>query len=164
MAIMNIDLPDDLHIALEADDAEPLDQLIRSGRPEIFATLRELATTFQVVNPMYRTRALYALGRLADQEVVPEIVDVLPRLDEPGRIAAIDALGRLQAAEGFDAIRSYADDPSPHVRKFVVEALARFQTPASTGTLRAMSESDPIDWVRTRAMSALSNRKHESSS
>lgn len=160
---MGLALPDDLALALDADDAEALDELIRERRPEVVIALRELATTHDDVDPVHRQRALYALGRLGDPSVVDDVVAVLPELDEPGRIAAIETLGRLPSDASAAAVRDYAGDPSPNVRKFVIQALGRLADPASTNTLRAMAQEDPVDWLRARAAKVVPQRSGETS-
>jgi HEAT repeat protein len=153
-------LSQELVVALEADEAEQLDDVIEKRRPEDFDALRKLATG-ERVEQSYRTRALYALGRWADPSVVDAIVSLLPHLEEAERIAAVEALGRLSTQEALDAIRARSRDPSPRVRKFVVEALARSADPRSAGILREIAATDPEEWVRNVARRRIDGRHHQ---
>jgi HEAT repeat protein len=147
-----------LAVALEADEAEELNKVVLARRPEDFDALVELATAADRVNRMHRRRALYALGRWGDRVVVPRILHVLPRLDEGAKIAAIDALGNLATPDGLEAIQGYASDPSPQVRKLVVQTLASFPDARSAATLQGMAQTDPEEWVRTLARRSLEDR------
>jgi HEAT repeat protein len=73
---------------------------------------------------------------------------VLPTLKESHCITALEALGRLGTQEACEAVRSFADHPSPQIRKFVVVALSRIGSPAAEERLRQMAREDPKDWVR----------------
>lgn len=155
---MKAEISSKLGKALEADEAEELNKVILARRPEDFDALVGLATASDGVDPMHRRRALYALGRWGDRAVVPLIVQVLPRLDNGAKIAAIDALANLPTPEGLTAIQVHADDPSPQVRKLVVQALAAVPDSRSAATLESMAQSDPEEWVRALAQNYLQNR------
>ena len=73
---------------------------------------------------------------------------MLPTLKESHCITALEALGRLGTQEACEAVRSFADHPSPQIRKFVVAALSRIGSPAAEERLRQMAREDPEDWVR----------------
>jgi HEAT repeat protein len=155
---MKAKISPELAIALEADEAEELNAVVLARRPQDFDALVELATGTDVVDPMHRRRALYALGRWGDRAVVPRIVSVLPALDDGAKIAAIDALGNLPTPEGLEAIQARATDPSPQVRKLVLQALAAIPDGRSGTTLKDMAETDPEEWIRTLARSHIENR------
>jgi HEAT repeat protein len=144
------DLPPELVRALESDDSGSLDEIIRARRQEHFDALQRLATS-AAASPEHRTKALYALGRWGDPRAVPDIERVLPSLEENGRIAAIDALGRLGSEDAIETIGKYRKDSSPHVRKFVVRALARIGGARSQAELRTIAADDPEEWIRTLA-------------
>lgn len=72
-----------------------------------------------------------------------------------GRIAAIDALGRLHAEQSVEAIVRFAEHPSAHVRKTVARALFRIGGARADAQLRVMAEKDPTDWVRSVARKQL---------
>jgi HEAT repeat protein len=143
-------LSPELKAALDAEESELLNRIIRAGKREHFESLRRLALD-PTAQTEYRTKALYALGRWGDPSVVPDLVRILPELEERERIAAIDALGRLGTKESLDAIAPYADDPSPQVRKFVVKALGRIGGREAESKLQAIARQDPQEWVRELA-------------
>ena len=149
------DLPQRVRRALEAFESGFLDQIIRAKRPEDFEALRSLVVTDAPGLDRYRRRAIYALGRWGNPEAADDIVRVMPRLDETGRIAALDALGRLGTESARDAIASYGEDPSSQVRKFVVRSLGRVGGPEATERLREIARTDPNGWIRELAQKAL---------
>ncbi|HEU4456567.1 MAG TPA: HEAT repeat domain-containing protein [Longimicrobium sp.] len=154
----------ELRDALKAFEIGLLDQVVARRRPEDFAALRRLLAEDGEVSPNDRQRAMYALGKWDDPSVVPEIVARLPELKESHRITAIEALGRLGTGQARAAVEAHADDPSPHVRKFVVEALSRIGDPAAEETLRRMAREDGQEWVRNlaaRRMQARAKRAPE---
>ena len=144
-------LPVRLREALEADDAEELGRLLQRRRPEDFAALRALLTPDPSVPTDHRTKALHALGVWGDPAVVPAIRQLLPHLDERGRMSAVGALGRLATPEAVAAILERVEDPSPQVRKLAVWALRRSGTPEARQKLSEVATNDPVEWVREAA-------------
>jgi hypothetical protein len=145
------ELTADLRRALEADDAEDLHALVQRKRRADFEALQTLLTTDPSVPPSHRTKALHALGKWGDPVVVPRIVELLPRLDDRGRMSALSVLGRLGTPEAVAAIIAHAEDPSPHVRKFAAVGLGKAATPAARAKLREIAARDPVEWVRVAA-------------
>jgi HEAT repeat protein len=156
---MTNELPAQLEAALRSFETGALDRVIERRRPEDFRALRWLLSRDASVKPEHRQRAIYALGRWGDASVVPEIVALLPELEESRRITAIEALGRLGTRTARDAVEEYADDRSPQVRKFVVEALGRIGDAAAETRLQQMAEQDPAAWVRDLAVRKIERRK-----
>jgi len=155
---MSDGLPAELEAALRSFEAGALDRVIERKRPEDFEALIRLLAREKRARRDYRQRAIYALGRWGDTGVVPDIVGLLPELEESHRITAIEALGRLGTRTARDAVEKYADDPSPHVRKFVVEALSRIGDAVAEKRLQRMAERDPADWVRELARRKIQDR------
>jgi HEAT repeat protein len=145
------DAVQELRDALEADDAEELNRIIRRRSREHFEILRGLLVPDRAVSPEERRKALYVLGRWGDPGVVPDIRRVLPDLGEGERIAAVAALGRLGTAAAAEAVADHAEDPSPQVRKAVVNALGRLDRPEARQVLRAIEERDRLAWIRDLA-------------
>jgi HEAT repeat protein len=142
------ELPEDLRVALDSDDAEEFGQLLRRRRPEDFQALQQLLSPDLSIPPDHRTKALYALGRWGDPSVVPVIRRLLPELDERGRISALSALGHLETSEAVAAILEHADDRSPQVRKAAAVALARSTRPDAHAKLQELAANDPVPWIR----------------
>ena len=143
-------LPGELESALKAEEAGELNEIIRRHRPEHFEILRKLATN-PTANAEHRNKALYALGRWGDLGVVSDIERIFPGLDEAGRIAALDALGRLRPSQALATVTRGSNDPSPQVRKMAIEALRRIGGPKAREQLRAIAERDPEEWIRRLA-------------
>jgi HEAT repeat protein len=154
-----VTIPDELRRALEADESGDLEQIIQERRQEHFDALLSLLSTDASVNPQHRTRALFALGRWGNPNVVSAIQRILPDLDEIGRATAVDALGRLGTPEALSAIIERAEDPSQNVRKFVARALGRINMPEARAKLTDMERGDPEGFVREAA--ARSRRRLE---
>ena len=154
-------LPKRLQIALESDCAEELNEIIRAHRKADFELLRQLLSTNSQVDPRYRTRAIYALGRWGNERAVGDILQVMPVLDERGRIAAMDSLGRLGSNQALQAIINYSDDPSSHVRKFAIHALGRFQLPEAKAKLIEIREKDPDEHLRNLASDYINRDQSE---
>jgi HEAT repeat protein len=144
------EIPPHILGALEADEPGPLEAIVRAQQPEDFEMLCRIATSNRMPAAL-RTKALHALGRWGDPRAVPDIARVLPGLDEDGRIAAIDALGRLGGGEVVEIVAVYRDDPSPRVREFVVQALLRVGGARAHAQLESISRGDPEEWVRKLA-------------
>lgn len=144
------DIPERIALALEADDSMELERVIDEAAEKDIAVLRAVVTD-SAAPTTHRTRAMFALGRWGDERSAQVIVRTLPELDERGMIAAVDALGRLGTPEALNAVVAQAGHESPHVRKFVVEALARSSDPAAQAKLDDMASSDEVEFVRSLA-------------
>jgi HEAT repeat protein len=120
--------------------------------------LRSLVTLDPSVDTKYRTRAIHILGRWEDPPSIAKIREILPSLDEAGRISAISAFGRLNVKEATEAVLENVNDPSPQVRKTAVAALAKIKTPEAKGKLKEIAERDPEQWIRSKASKYLAER------
>jgi HEAT repeat protein len=140
-----------LREALDAIESGELDALILEGDPSDLEELRSLISTDPTINPNDRTKAIYAVGRWGDTASAPRITTVLPELDEIGTITAVDTLGRLGTPEAISAVAELAQHESPHVRKFVVEALGKSSSPEAQEKLIDIEARDPAKFVRDRA-------------
>jgi len=140
-----------LRQALEAEEAGELNKLLGLRRKPDFETLRKLLSPDPDIPPDFRTKAMYALSRWGDTSVVPDIVQLLPNLNEIGRISALSALGHLGSPEATVEILKHTDDPSPQVRKAATLALSRIGTPEAAARLREIATKDPQPWIRELA-------------
>ena len=152
----------ELERALEAFEAGDLDRIIVRKRPADFRALRRLVSLDPSVDPVHRQRAIYALGRWGDASVVPEIIKTLPELKESHCATALEALGRLGTKEACAAVEGFADNPSPQIRKFVVEALNRIGGSAAEVRLGTMAKRDREGWVRDLAAKRIKARRQAS--
>ena len=141
-----------LREALESDCAHSLEPVLKNREKGDFLALQQyLSLHPSVKTKQYRAKAIYLLGRWGDPAPVNALRRILPRLDESERITAIDALGRLGTDEALTGVLAYANDSSPNIRKFVVHALARINSPTARTTLEKMSSKDSVDRVRATA-------------
>lgn len=153
-------ISDRLRRALESDCSADISQIIAEKRPEDLEQLRSLLSLDPSVDTKYRTRAIHVLGRWGDPPSVAKIHEILPRLDESGRISAVSALGRLpDSREAVEAVLESVSDPSPQVRKTAVTALGRIKVPEAKDKLREMAERDPEQWIRAKASKYLSEKR-----
>ena len=122
-----------------------------SGR-EDFEALRRLLARDGQATPDYRQRAIYALGRWGDTGVVPDIVGLLPELDESHRITAIrsarapwhtDRTVTRWRNMQMILLRTFASSSS--------KPSAASATPSPRNGFKRMAERDPADWVRDLA-------------
>ena len=148
-------LDNELRSALESDCAHDLELILERRRPEDLETLQSLLSLAPAVKPEQLTKAIVLLGRWGDTSSVAAIRNILPHLDESGRISAMDALGRLGTEEALEGVLNYVDDPSPHMRKFVAHALGSSGTPRAREALLRMAEADASEFVRKAASSHL---------
>jgi HEAT repeat protein len=140
-----------LRKALDSEESGELDAIIQDRDPSDLEELRRLVSTDPDTDPTDRTKAIYALGRWEDEPSVPRIANVLSKLDEVGTITAVDSLGRIGTPEAINAVTALADDDSPHVRKFVAEALGKSSQPEAQQKLIEMEANDPAEFVRDKA-------------
>lgn len=150
---------DRLDRALRSDCAEDLCHVIEDHTTEDFAALRKLLAKDADVEPIIRTRAIYALGRWHDTKAVADITRVLPDLDKAQLPTVIDALGRLGGANALKVILAHADDPSPDVRKFAITALGRFDSAEAQAKLADIQASDDVEYLRNMALKHLDRSK-----
>lgn len=132
--------------ALDSDCGHSLEPILADRRPEDFQALLQAVALPSKAE--YRLKALHLLGRWGEKSAVPVIERVLPELNELERCRAIDALGRLGGSEAQAAVLKHADDHSPQVRKFVVYALTRLDSPKARDTLQRIKQNDPAEFVR----------------
>lgn len=146
-----VQISNKLREALESDCGHSLEEVIDRKTPEDFRTLQNFLSMDPAIDSQQRIKALHLLGRWGDPAAVPAIVQILPELDEIGRCRAIDALGRLDSSDGLTAILEYVNDPSPNVRKFVVNALGKTSLPGAQKRLKEIENEDAEAFVRDLA-------------
>jgi HEAT repeat protein len=155
-----IEVPEELRLALEADDRDRLERVIAAGDEEDFETLQALVADGETTSS-FRRRALFALGRWPGrgQAAIATIRSSLPRLDEVERMGAINALGRIGTEQALDVVVAYVHDPAADVRRQVAKALDRIGTPRAAAALRDLAASERVDYVRDRAEELLRGKR-----
>ena len=91
------------------------------------------------------------MGLWGNPSVIPEIANALPSLDEPGQIAAIEALGKISNKEALDVLDKYTDNPSVQIRKASVVALSRIDNTGARDRLKIIADNDEEEWLRKLA-------------
>ena len=135
-----------LRASLESDCGHSLESILADHRTEDYQALMEILV--QPPKQEYRLKVIHLLGRWGEQDAVSTIEDILPTLSELERSRAIDTLGRLGGPQAEAAVLKHVDDASPQVRKFVVYALKRLNSPNSREVLQRITHNDSADFVR----------------
>lgn len=110
------------------------------------------------VDQTLKQNSIALLGRWNRPEVVPNIIALLPHLDERGLINAVDALGRLGTSEAIASVIEQSHNSSPDVRRFAAYALNRIATPPALARLQEMARVDSAEFVRGRVQDLLNQR------
>ena len=135
--------------ALNSDCGHSLDSVLEAHREEDFVRLLDIVERPTTAED--RLKALHLLALWGDRRAVGPIRRVLPGLDDIARARAVDALGRLGGPEALEAVLAHVNDPSPHVRKFVVYGLGRSGDARTNTVLKSMATNDPEEFVRALA-------------
>ena len=104
--------------------AESLERLEGIGSlPEVLEALKkgDLGT---------KVRALYALGRIGGEEVLPALVYCASRPEEDIRSVAVEVLGVLGLPGALPVLQERLKDSNPAIRAKAIAALGNFKPPA----------------------------------
>lgn len=145
---------------LRSECGHTLEEILARKSDNDYQQLKSLLVEDREVEPIHLQNAINLLGRWGNNEVIPNIVALMPQLDERGLINTIDALGHLGGAESLRAIEQYENHESADVRRFVVSALDRISTEESINKLTNMARSDPSGFVRSKARKLLDKRSN----
>ncbi|WP_084112912.1 HEAT repeat domain-containing protein [Belnapia moabensis] len=149
------DLPARVTKALNSDCAADLEEILYERRADDFVLVQGFIASERKAGFEHRARAIYLLGRWGDPAAVPTILNILPQLDDRGRIAAIDALGRFGTQEAVAAVIENSRHPSPQIRKIAVHVLGRFDSGEAKERLRETERTDSNALIRKLASKAL---------
>lgn len=144
-------MTDELLNVLESGGEIDLRRIIKRRNRTDFERLKSFIALQPSINPKYRQKSIYALGRWGDDSAAKSILDILPNLEENERITAIDSLGRLKGVEALTEIRKYIEDQSLLVRKTIVRALGRIRNEETKKELEHMRDYDPSSYIRNLA-------------
>lgn len=150
-------LSEQLALQLESQCGHTYEEIVARKSAEDFRQLRSLLKD-QKEDPDRRQSAIHLLGRFGKNEVVPDIVAAMPKLDERGLIAAVDALGQLGGKDALKALKQQAKSKSPDIRRFAVSALDRIGTKEALAEVNKMARSDQSGFVRSKARRLLKRR------
>jgi len=104
--------------------SESLERLESIGSlPEILETLKkgDLGT---------KLKALYALGRIGGEQVIPPLVYCVSRPEEDIKSVAIEVLGTLGHPKALPVLMEGLKDPNPTIQAKTIAALKNFKDPS----------------------------------
>ncbi len=155
---MSIEVADEFNISLNSGCSHSLERILDKKRPQDFNELQRIVSeTPKCKDKNKLKRAIHLLGHWGNTLAVPALRTNLNEFDESETAVVIDALGRLGTEDCLISILDYSHHASPHVRKFVVRALARIHDPRAYQKLEEIAASDPTDWVRACAKKLLND-------
>ncbi len=143
---------------LATDCGHSLEELAGKAKAEDLAALVRVIEDAGAPNAR-TTRAIFVLGRMNKKEAVQPILKALPKLDEGGLIAAVDALGRLGGAKARGELVKMTAKDNAQIRKVAAQALARIGDNTAMDRLKEIAESDAETFVRRAARKKLDRAK-----
>lgn len=99
-------------------------------RLEGVGSLAEVLETLKKGNMGAKVKALYALGRIGGEEVLPPLVYCASRPEDDIRSVAVEMLGVLALPGAIPTIRERLADPVPAIRAKAIAALGSFNDPS----------------------------------
>lgn len=148
---MAADIPNDLRKALEAFESGLLLDIVKDQNPENYEGLKAIIADKDKYDKSYVQKALFALGRWQDPEIVQEIEQLLPELNEVQRVTAIHALGDIGSDQSLEILTRYFDDSSAQVRSALIDALSSYKNSGAQQLIKKLSANDSEEWLRTKA-------------
>lgn len=136
---------------------EALRALRTLAPPEMLPELLTLIVprTLEPVRDLLPQTIAQTADRIADPLVKAEaIIKALSEADNDDvRVILLESLGLLGTDAAFEAVRSYPDTTSTAVRRAMVSALTRFQSPEALGELRGLLLTERDESVRAKIFS-----------
>ena len=128
------------------------------GRATECEALAPLMRALDDSDAWVRYCALRSIGAFANPTVVPAVLDVLER-DRAGhvRLAAIDALGRLDATDAVTILQPLAMSADPDVARAAIRAVGHTRDGRADALLETLLRS-PENWRRAEAATAIGAR------
>ncbi len=135
---------------LDAGCADHEDSTLPLTAEDRTALLEEL-DSFESMESTRRIRVVHVLGRAAEPTAVTRLRALLPLMDVHERMTTAIALARIETPDAFAALRDVKGDPSPDVRRMVVNAFGRIKSAATIDLIAQMRDQDPSRLVRDHA-------------
>lgn len=148
---MKNDIPNDLRNALEAFESSWLLKIINENRPEVYKALKAIIDNRNEYYDSYVQKALFALGRWKNPEIVSSINQILPDLNEIQRVTAVNALGNIGNQQALKVLVKYSNDSSAQVRSALIDALSNYKDSQAQRIILSISKNDTTEWVRNKA-------------
>ena len=139
---------------MRARAAEMLGQMCRDRRVDPAPTVIALLSSR---DEAVRDAAVEMVRGFEDPagELWPPILDHLRTCDWRLRERMIDALVRMAGRDLTAHLMTYLTDPSPAIRRYGIEVVARLGDPQATGALVRAAQRDSDWWVRECAVQAM---------
>jgi HEAT repeat protein len=154
-----MNMPAQLRLAMEAECAGAVEEIVDAHRQDDLTVLRAMLTADADVPPAFRNTAVQILGRWQDTQSVAAIRELITDFGERERANAVDALGRIGGPDAETVVLDAAEDTSPDVRRFAAYALARLGSERARGVLRTLAVEDPAEPVRAAASRGLRDER-----
>ena len=128
------------------------------ARADAPAAVDALVKALDDSDPWVRYLALRSLGSLGDVRVVPDVLAALQKERAPQvRLAAIDVLGRLHAAEAWEVLDPLSRSSDADIGSTAIRALGHLDHPEVLSRLEAFLRAAE-SWQRTAAVAAATLR------
>jgi len=150
---MSLDVSEDVRRFLESDCAHTLEPAARAldDDDDDARVLAQAVASRGDIEANTITRAIALLGRAGRLELI-EALGEGPELElEDQRIAAADALGRLEDDRALPAITALSRAEGAQVRQAAVRALRALPRGAGEARLAEIARADPAPFVRRKA-------------
>jgi len=126
-------------------------------RSQVVEVLRRIALDPRASQVLNRSGAIALLGEVGGHEVLPDLLWVLESESEKSstRGWAASAIGRLGGDKAAKALKPSLTNPSPVIRRRVVEALAQTKSKVAVEALRDVANQDEDSTVAINAISGV---------
>jgi HEAT repeat protein len=140
------------------EQREKLRRIQALARQKDTKAVRELSTlALSDPNPFVRSRAVFALGRLRNEETLAPLTSALKDQSSSVRIQALQGITNLKGGEAIGVLQAMVvNDPDPSVRRQAVRLLSTIRSPEVPQVLK-WAVADP-DGAVSRAAKQASRR------
>lgn len=123
-------------------------------RLEGLASISETLELLKKGNFAEKIKAIYALGEIGDEKVLPALIYCASRPEEGVKAAAIEVLGNMAHPAALKVIIERLAEPEPAMKARAIAALGNYHDPALVGYLTPFLDADD-GLVEVEAMKAL---------
>lgn len=132
-------------------------------RLEGIAGLNEILELLKKGSYPEKVKAIYALGEIGEERVLPALIYCASRPEEGVRAAAIEALGTLAHPSARQVLMDRLGDQEPLMRSKAIAALANYRDPSLAPHLIPFLDADDgmVEVEALRALAAIGDRSIE---
>lgn len=152
----------DALLAARLDDKQKPRQAINLALERFNVTLEVLAgrAANAELSPEQRIEATAWLGQLGEATAVTKLTELLKSSDTRQRLAAVEALGKVEDRTAIDALIVSLEDPAPEIRTAARTGLSRFGVTPERMVADLKSENWQIRYEALRLLSQLGGAEH----